>query len=169
MSVSRLSIKKYARACLIFFILSPSFVYGEDNNSCSAQNLTNLMQNNLSLLNQKKLDITFGRAMGKADISAYYKDDDLKLIKARFKGKGGMADMNYYFLDQQNYLMEYHIVQNSNYYGQNDSVVLTDEKSYYHVCDQKLLSPAFGGIINDELYNNMKLVLDLILTESTGQ
>ena len=62
-------------------------------------------------------------------------------------------------------LMEYHILQNSNFYSEADSVLLTDEKSFYHVCDDSLLAPAFGGIINEEIYDNMKLVFQMILTE----
>ena len=62
--------------------------------------------------------------------------------------------------------MEYHIVQNSNFYGEPDSVLLTDEKSYYHICDNELLAPAFGGIINDVIFQNMQLVLKVILTEA---
>lgn len=137
--------------------------------NCTAQILSQLTKTDLSLLNHRKLDVNFGRSTAGADISGYYNGEILIAIIATFKGSGGRANMNFYFLDPandaQNYLMEYHALQNSNFYGENDSVILTDEKSYYHVCDNKLLSPAFGGIIDDDIYDNMKLVLDVILTE----
>ena len=81
----------------------------------------------------------------------------------------GTANMNFYFQDQRNYLMEYHIMQNSNYYGEVDSVLLTDQKSHYHACDDVFLVPAFGGIIDDDIYQNMKRVFDVILTEEAAQ
>ena len=103
--------------------------------------------------------------MGGAEAYAYYNNDKLRVITAAFKSNAGQADMNFYLESPEDYLMEYHIVQNSNYYGEPDSVVLTDEKSYYHVCDGTLISPAFGGIIDEEVYGNMNLVLDVIMTE----
>lgn len=146
--------------------LTPALAQGY---KCTAQGLSSLLGVDLTNLQQKKLDVNFARSAGGADIYAYYLGKNLSVITASFKGNGGKADMNFYFQDKQNYLMEYHTVQNSNYYQEDDSVILTDEKSFYHVCDETLLAPAFGGIIDDDIYQNMKLVLDVILTEEAAQ
>jgi hypothetical protein len=136
---------------------------------CTPKNLENLMNTDLSILRKEKLDVNFGRAMGGADINAYYVGQSLSAVTASFKSSAGTADMNFFFQSRSDYLMEYHIMQNSNFYGEQDSVLLTNEKSYYHVCDDTLLAPAFGGIIDDDIYQNMKLVLDVILTEEAAQ
>ena len=136
---------------------------------CTGPNLTKLLQTNLSKFKKVKQEAAFARAMGGADVYAYYQDDNIKVITARFESDAGGADMNFFLANKTDYLMEYHIVQNSNFYGEPDSVLLTDEKSYYHICDNELLAPAFGGIINDEIFKNMELVLKVILTEAGVQ
>ena len=133
---------------------------------CTGPNLTKLLETDLSSLNKVKQEAAFARAMGGAEVYAYYQEKEIKVITARFESDAGGADMNFYLDNKTDYLMEYHIKQNSNFYGEPDSVLLTDEKSYYHVCDGELLAPAFGGIINEEIFDNMKLVLDVILTEA---
>ncbi|MCC3859610.1 hypothetical protein [Pseudemcibacter aquimaris] len=135
--------------------------------SCTGPDLHALLETDLSSLNKVKQEAAFARAMGGADVHAYYQGDDIKAVTARFESDAAVADMNFYIKNKTDYLMEYHIVQNSNFYAEADSVVLTDEKSYYHVCDGKLLAPAIGGIIKDDVYENMKLVLDVILTEAS--
>lgn len=136
---------------------------------CTGPNLTKLLQTNLSKFKKVKQEAAFARAMGGAEVYAYYQDDNIKVITARFESDAGGADMNFFLANKTDYLMEYHIVQNSNFYGEPDSVLLTDEKSYYHICDNELLAPAFGGIINDEIFKNMQLVLNVILTEAGVQ
>jgi hypothetical protein len=152
---------------LTFSLLSPAAM--AQNPKCTAKGLSSLLSIDLQGLTKKKLEVSFGRSMGGSDINAYYVGQTLNAVTASFKSGAGMADMNFYFQDKDNYLMEYHIMQNSNYYEEPDSVVLTDEKSYYHVCDNSLLSPAFGGVIDEDIYQNMKLVLDVILTEESAQ
>tara|TARA_R110002096_G_scaffold416576_3_gene619558 strand:- start:3285 stop:3671 length:387 start_codon:yes stop_codon:yes gene_type:complete len=124
-----------------------------------------MLDADLSSLRKEKLEANFARAMGGAEVDAYYDEEKLKVITASFKSTAGQADMNFYLKSREDFLMEYHIVQNSNFYDEPDSVILSDEKSYYQVCDGVLLSPAFGGIIDEEIFDNMKLVLDVILTE----
>lgn len=133
---------------------------------CTGPNLSKLPETDLSTLEKVKQEAAFARAMGGAEVYAYYNGEDIKVITARFESEAGGADMNFYLANKTDYLMEYHIVQNSNFYGEPDSVLLTDEKSYYHICDNELLAPAFGGIINDEIFQNMQLVLNVILTEA---
>ena len=136
---------------------------------CTGPNLTKLLQTNLSKFKKVKQEAAFARAMGGAEVYAYYQDDNIKVITARFESDAGGADMNFFLANKTDYLMEYHIVQNSNFYGEPDSVSLRDEKSYYHICDNELLAPAFGGIINDVIFQNMQLVLKVILTEAGVQ
>ena len=133
---------------------------------CTGPGLSKLLETDLSQLDKVKQEAAFARAMGGAEVYAYYDGEDIKVITARFESDAGGADMGFFLQSQSDYLLEYHIVQNSNFYGEQDSVLLTDEKSYYHICDNELLSPAFGGIINDEIFQNMRLVLDVILTEA---
>lgn len=135
--------------------------------SCTGPELHKLLKTDLSTLNKVKQDAAFARAMGGAEVYAYYDGDDVKAVTARFNSDAAVADMNFYLKNKTDYLMEYHIVQSSNFYAEADSVVLTDEKSYFHVCDDKLLAPAFGGIIKEDVFDNMKLVLDVILTEAS--
>ena len=137
--------------------------------SCTGPNLTKLLETDLSKLKKIKQEAAFARAMGGAEVYAYYQDDNIKVITARFESDAGGADMNFFLANKTDYLMEYHIVQNSNFYGEPDSVSLRDEKSYYHICDNELLAPAFGGIINDVIFQNMQLVLKVILTEAGVQ
>lgn len=158
--------RKFLFAILLVLSFIPDLSFSAD---CTAQGLSKLASVDLSRLTVKKLEVNFNRAIDGTDIFGYYDADQLMAITASFKGSGGRADMNFYFLDKENYLMEYHALQNSNYYGENDSVILTDERAYYHVCDNKLLSPAFGGIVDDDNYQNMKLMLDIILTEEAAQ
>ena len=113
--------------------------------------------------------LILGGSMGKTVIDAYYQDDKLTAIRMSSMGDSGKADMNYYFQNRHDYLMEYHIMQSSNFFTEKDSVVLTDEKSFFHVCDDTLLAPAIGGIIDDDIHDNLKLVLDIILTEEAAQ
>jgi len=133
---------------------------------CTGPNLHKLLETDLSTLEKVKQAAAFARAMGGAEVYAFYQDEEIKAITARFESDAGGADMNFFLENKTDYLMEYHIVQNSNFYGEPDSVLLTDEKSYYHICDDELLAPAFGGIINDDIFQNMKLVLNVILTEA---
>lgn len=133
---------------------------------CTGPNLSKLLDTDLSKLEKVKQEAAFARAMGGAEVYAYYQGEDIKVITANFQSDAGGADMNFFLSNNRDYLMEYHIVQNSNFYGEPDSVLLTDEKSYYHICDNELLAPAFGGIINDEIFQNMQLVLNVILTEA---
>jgi len=132
---------------------------------CTGPGLSALMNVDVSGFRKEKLEAAFAKAMGGADAYAYFDGDKLKKITASFSSNAGKADMTFYIQDRRNYLMEYHILQNSNFYSEADSVLLTDEKSFYHVCDDSLLAPAFGGIINEEIYDNMKLVFQMILTE----
>lgn len=164
---------KSASAIMVgtILLLLPQFtLYAQDAGKtqgvvCSAKGLSGLLDTDISTLTHKKLVVDFSGARVGADIDAYYMGDALSVVNASFMGSGGKADMNFYFQNKKNYLMEYHIIQNSNFFEENDSVVLTDEKSYYHVCDEKLLTAAFGGIVNEEIFDNMKLVLDVILTQ----
>ena len=137
--------------------------------SCTGAGLSALYNIDHGLLDKKKLKANFADAMGGADAYSYSKDDTVKVITAAFESDAGRAEMNFYLQDKVSYLMEYHIVQNSNFYAEPDSVVLTDERSFYHVCDGDLLAPAFGGIINEEIYDNLRLVFDLILIEATEE
>lgn len=153
---------------LILFLIalfSSSSSFAQTSNECSGPGLHSMLGTDLSSLRKEKLEASFARAMGGAEAYAYYKGDKLSVITAAFKSNAGQADMNFYLKTRQDFLMEYHIVQNGNFFDEPDSVVLTDEKSYYHVCDGVLLSPAFGGVIDEEIFDNMKLVLDVILTE----
>lgn len=136
---------------------------------CTGPSLNTLLDTDLSTLEKVKQDAAFARAMGGAEVYAYYDEETIKVITARFESDAGGADMNFFLANKEDYVMEYHIVQNSNFYGEADSVLLTDEKSYYHICDNELLAPAFGGIINDEIFQNMQLVLNVILTEADAQ
>ena len=158
-------LKSVSLAAIGLFSLINSGAIAQSNDQCTAQSLHSMTNLELSNLRKERLDADFARSMNNAEIDVYYSDDKINVIKARFGGQGGKADMNFYLQSNDDYLMEYHYIQNSNYYGEPDSVVLTDEKSYYHVCDGQLLSPAFGGIIKQDIYDNMKLVLDVILTE----
>lgn len=153
---------------LIFIILLNQIATAQSL-VCTPKNLENLINTDLDGLRKQKLDVEFSRVIGGADINAYYLGQSLSAITASFVSTAGKADMNFFFQDRSNYLMEYHIMQNSNFYGENDSVLLTDQKSYYHVCDDALLAPAFGGIIDDDIYENMKLVLDVILSGEAAQ
>ncbi len=147
------------------FLVSTISVHAQSHYTCTGPVLNTLRDIDLNSLRKEKLEARFAQAMGGADVYAYYDNKDIKAITATFSSDAGKADMNFYLENLENYLMEYHIIQNSNFFNEPDSVVLTDEKSYYHVCDGELLAPAFGGIINDEIFDNMKLVLDVILTE----
>ena len=140
-----------------------------ESSVCTARGLSGLINMDYAAHTHKILDVNFGRSMGKTVIDAYYQDDELTAIRVSSTGDGGKADMNYYFQNRHDYLMEYHIMQNSNFFAEKDSVVLTDEKSYFHVCDDRLLAPEFGGIIDDDIHGNLKLVLDIILTEEAAQ
>lgn len=153
---------------LIFIILQSQIAIAQSV-VCTPKSLENLLNTDLEGLHKQKLEVEFTRNIGGADINAFYLGQSLSAVTASFVSTAGKADMNFFFQDRNNYLMEYHIMQNSNFYGENDSVLLTDEKSYYHVCDDELLAPAFGGIIDDDIYQNMKLVLDVILTEEAVQ
>ncbi len=152
---------------MTFFILNNHAI--AQDIICTAKSLSGLLEADFDTHQKKKLDVSLGRSMEGADIDAYYMGQSLTAIKAAFSGKGGKANMNFYFLDSKNYLMEYHTIQNSNFFDEPDSVVLTDEKSYYHVCDDALLAPAFGGVIDEDIYENLRLVLDIILTEESAQ
>ena len=136
---------------------------------CTAKNLSGLLEVDHNTHRKKRLEVNLGRTMEGAEIDGYYVGQSLTAIKAAFFENGGEANMNFYFLDRENYLMEYHTIQNSNFFDEADSVVLTDEKSYYHVCDGMLLTPAFEGVIDEDIYENLKLVLDIILTEESNQ
>lgn len=133
--------------------------------SCTGPGLSALLDTDIGSLERKKLEANFAKAMGGADAYSYSEDGEVKIITTVFESDAGKAEMNFFLQDAQSYLMEYHIVQNSNFFAERDSVVLTDERSFYHVCDGELLAPAFGGIINEEIYDNLKLVLELIMTE----
>ncbi|MDG1995825.1 MAG: hypothetical protein P8J14_04975 [Emcibacteraceae bacterium] len=132
---------------------------------CTAKGLSRLLNTDLENLSHRKHDADFARAMGGADVDIYSADNKIKVITTRFKSDAGIADMNFYLQNNNDYLMEYHIIQNSDFFGELDSVVLTDEKSYYHVCNNELLAPAIGGIIDDDIYQNLKLVFDVLMTE----
>ncbi|MEZ5756724.1 MAG: hypothetical protein R3D86_00730 [Emcibacteraceae bacterium] len=154
---------KFIGVAMIALTISQN-AYAEDQ-KCTGPGLSALVNVDVSGFRKEKLEASFAKAMGGADAYAYFDGDKLKKITASFSSNAGKADMNFYIQDRNNYLMEYHILQNSNFYAEADSVLLTDEKSFYHVCDDNLLAPAFGGIINEEVYDNMKLVYQMILTE----
>jgi hypothetical protein len=132
---------------------------------CTAKGISRLINIDLDNLSHRKHDAVFARAMGGADVDIYSEGSKVKAITARFKSEAGIADMNFYLQNNNDYLMEYHIIQNSDFFGELDSVVLTDEKSYYHVCNNELLAPAFGGIIDDDIYQNLELVFNVLMTE----
>ena len=156
---------------LVLFLIAPFLSasgFAQSSSECRGPELHSMIGTDLSNLRKEKLEANFARAMGGAEVYAYYKDDILHVITAAFKSTAGQADMNFYLKNRDDFLMEYHIVQNSNFFDEPDSVVLTDEKSYFHVCGGVLLSPAFGGIIDEEIFENMKIVFDVILTEIDG-
>lgn len=159
-------LQKLAYFTAVLFIFSSS-ASAQSVFSCTGPGLSALLDTDLESLEQKKLKAGFAKAMGGADAYSYSDDGQVKVITAAFESDAGTAEMNFYLQNAESYLMEYHIVQNSNFYAEPDSVILTDERSYYHICDGELLAPAFGGIINEEIYDNLKLVYDLILIEAT--
>lgn len=136
---------------------------------CNGPDLSALLSTDLNKLEKVKQEAAFARDRGGAEVYAYYEGKDLKVITASFKSDAGKADMNFFLKNRSDYLMEYHIIQNSNFFEDADSVVLTNEKSYYHICNNTLLTPAFGGIIDEEIYQNMMLVYEVILTEEAAE
>lgn len=132
---------------------------------CTAKGLSSLLNADLDGLSHRTHDAAFARAMGGAEVNIYSEGNNIKVITARFNSDAGIADMNFYLKNKNDYLMEYHIVQNSDFFGEFDSVVLTDEKSYFHVCNNALLAPAIGGIIDEDIFQNLKLVFDVLMTE----
>jgi hypothetical protein len=154
---------------LVLFSATVTPTFSQISDGCTAANLSNLLNNDLADYDKKNLQISLANRLKGANINAFYVNGTLKAITSVFMGVGGKADMNFYFIDKESYLMEYIGEQNSNYYDEADSVLLTKEISYYHVCDQALLAPAFGGIINDDIYQNMKVMLDIILIEEASQ
>ncbi len=156
-----------------FTIIFGSSAYAQDGaidgQMCSGPALNAIVKTDIRSLKEVKLDANFAKSMQGAEVDIFYDGDQVRIINARFEGQAGRADMNYYLMDRENYLMEYHYLQNSHYYDDPNSVVLTDEKSFYHVCEGQLIVPAFGGIIDQDIYQNMQVVLDVILTEAEGK
>ena len=148
-------------AVLAVFMCSPALA----QEMCNAQGLSKLLNTNFDELSHRKHDADFARAMGGADVDVYSEGNGIKVITTRFQSDAGIADMNFYLQNNNDYLMEYHIIQNSDFFGEFDSVVLTDEKSFFHVCNNELLAPAIGGIIDDDIYQNLKLVFDVLMVE----
>ena len=153
---------------LFFTFLLSASVHGQSPYRCSGPGLSELMNIDLMVLQSKEVKPAFIRNSPQFDIKAYYQDTDLKAITVSYSGESDKEDIKAYFQNENDYLMTYHKQQNSTFYFENDSVLLKEDKSYFHVCDGQLLAPAVGGVIDNDLYDNTRYMIEAILRELNG-
>lgn len=146
------------------FILSVS-VKAQNQTSCTGPGLNELMNIDLSTLESREVNPSFTRNLPQYDIRAYYQDMGLKVISISYTGESDKEDIKAYFQNSDDYLMTYHKQQNSAFYFEEDSVLLRTESAYFHICDGRLLAPAVGGVIDNNLYDNTQLIIDAVLKE----
>lgn len=139
--------------------------HAQSQYSCTGPDLTDLLNIDLSTLESKELNPSFARNTPQFKIKAFYHGSDLKVITVAYSGESDKEDIKAYFQNRDDYLLTYHKQQNSAFYFENDSVLLKEEKSYFHVCEGRLIAPGNGGIIDHDLYDKTKYMVDAILGE----
>ncbi len=147
------------------FILSPSIAFAQSSYSCTGPGLSELMNEGYKQFTKSELKPAFARNTRGFEIAAYHDGDILKVITVSYMDQSEREDIEIYFQTIDDHLMYYHKQQNSNFYGERDSVLLKEEKSYFHVCDGRMLAPAEGGIIDNDLYDKMVVLRDAVLAE----
>ncbi len=146
-------------------IIFPTVAAAQSGYSCTGPGLSELMVGGYKHFTKSDLKPAFMRNNSGFEIAAYHDGDDLKVITVSYVDQSEREDIEIYFQTIDDHLMYYHKQQNSDYYGERDSVLLKEEKSYFHVCDGRMLAPAQGGVIDNELYDKMVVLRDAVLTE----
>lgn len=157
---------KIASSVILFsvFVISTP-VLAQSEVSCTGPGLTELLDIDIEALESREVNPSFTRNMPQYDIQAYYQDMELKVISISYTGESDKEDIKAYFQNRDDYLMTYHKQQNSAFYFEEDSVLLRTESAYFHICDGRLLAPAVGGVIDNDLYDNTQLIIDAVLRE----
>lgn len=154
---------------IFFYLLVSAIAQAQSAYKCTGPGLNELMKIDLSSLQGKELNPSFTRNSPQFSVFAYYLGSDLKVLTISYSGESDKEDIKAYFQSRDDYLMTYHKQQNSAFYFESDSVLLREEKSYFHVCDDRLLAPAVGGIIDSDLYDKTKLMVDTVIREEMAE
>lgn len=150
---------------LISLFVLPSAALAQSQYNCTGPGLDVLASLDIDILDRQELRPSFIRNSPEFTINAFYQGENLKAVTIGYLGESDQEEIKVYFQSNVDYLIHYHKQQNSNFYFENDSVLLREEKSYFHVCDDRLLAPANGGIIDHDLYDKTKYMVDAVLLE----
>ena len=151
--------------CAFAYILFPSMSAAQGGYSCTGPGLSALMSEGFSHYSKSELKPAFTRNTLGFEIAAYHDGEALKAVTVSFVDQSEREDIEIYFQTVDDHLMYYHKQQNSDFYGERGSVLLREEKSYFHVCDGRMLAPAEGGVIDNDLYDKMVILRDAVLQD----